>query len=243
MCRAGPDLNSDDPAMGVTMAEQARMAFVYALRERGIASTDVLRAMETVPRELFVPHRYIDLAWRNISLPIACGQTMPQPFALARLVEALDLAPHHRVLEIGTGSGYAAAILSRLVSELISFERFRPLHAQATARLAQLGFANIDIRFGDGVAWVGQTRQMGKFDRIIVHAACEPVPQALIEALVPGGLIAFARCEKSGSGPGLYLAQRAFEGQGIAALEGERFLAAGLYGKLLPGVSAAIPAS
>ena len=128
------------------------MSFVLRLRARGLADVAVLRALETVPRHLFVPHLYADLAWRDIALPIACGQTMSEPFTLARVMEALRVAPGHRVLEVGAGSGYATAILARLGAEVVSFERYRTLATEASVRLRELGFANARVIHGDGLA-------------------------------------------------------------------------------------------
>lgn len=193
------------------------MAFIYGLREGGISSLPVLRALETVPRELFVPHRYIDLAWRSVSLPIPCGQTMPRPFALARTLEALELSPGHRVLEIGTGSGYAAAVASRLAGEVVSHEWFAALHAEASARLSRLGFSNINVRCGDGLTEAALAGQ-GQFERILVHAALDDIPGPLLAALAPGGLIAFARRAGPLHQAGIYLAQPAAGASGAETL-------------------------
>ena len=128
------------PGEAEARAAQAVMAFLLRLRARGIADVTVLRALETVPRERFVPHRYRDLALRDIALPIACGQTMPEAWLVARMMEGLDLAPNHRVLEVGAGSGYATAILARLAGEVVSCEIFEPLAVECAQRLARLGF-------------------------------------------------------------------------------------------------------
>ena len=113
------------------MNNEARIEFVLKLRARGLRDTNVLRALETVPREMFVPHRYSDLSAKDIALPIGCGQTMPSPFDVARMLEALDVQPRHRILEIGTGSGYTTAILARLGREIVSLERFHVLALEA----------------------------------------------------------------------------------------------------------------
>src|SRR3954467_14590595 len=112
---------------GASAHAQTTMQFLLRLRERGIAQIGVLRALETIPRETFVPHRHADLAWRDMALPIACGQTMPEPYLVARMVEALGVHPGHRVLEIGTGNGYSAAILSKIASEVVTVERYKTL--------------------------------------------------------------------------------------------------------------------
>ena len=124
-------------------ANEATMSFLLGLRARGINNVGILRALEKVPRERFVPHRYIDLALRNVALPIGCGQTMPEPLLVARMIEALDPAPGHRVLEIGTGSGYATAILAQIVQEVVSFERFHCLAGEAAARLQRRGVESL----------------------------------------------------------------------------------------------------
>lgn len=189
-------------------ADQQRMAFVLSLRERGLADVALLRAMETIPREIFVPHHFADLAWRDIALPIACGQTMPRPFAVARTAGALELEPHHRVLEIGAGSGYATAILSRLAGEVRACERFRSLAHAAQSRLESLGIVNAGVRWADGFDIPSDT---GMFDRILVDAAISEVPRALSALLAPGGLLLFARgfdASEPGRLPGLYTLRR-----------------------------------
>lgn len=161
-----------------------RMEFLLTLRRRGIADQDVLRAMEEVPRSAFVPQEFAASAYADRALPIACGQTISQPFVVAYMTEHLDLAPEHRVLEIGTGSGYQAAILSRLTAEVVSLERFRTLADIARARLESLSCANVDVVIGDGLAGVPER---APFDRILLTAAAERVPEALVDQLAEGG--------------------------------------------------------
>src|SRR5215475_5774076 len=122
------------------------MQFLLALRKRGIGDANVLRAMDEVPREHFVDKPFVGSAYADQALPIACGQTISQPYVVAYMTEHLGVEPGHRVLEIGTGSGYQAAVLSRLAREVVSVERFRTLAEIARARLAKLGFTNVDIR-------------------------------------------------------------------------------------------------
>ena len=167
-------------------ALEARAEFLLGLRARGIGDLDVLRALETVPRENFVPHRYADLANRDMALPIACGQTMPEPFLVARMMEALALTPQLRVLEIGAGSGYATAILARLSGQVVALERFQALAISAMTRLDRLGIGNAGIIWGDGLA-LG--RASGLFDRIVINALVGQVPQNLVGALAPGGMV------------------------------------------------------
>ena len=163
-----------------------RMEFLLTLRRRGIADKAVLRAMDEVPRQQFVDSEYFDRAFADQALPIACGQTISQPYVVAYMSEQLGVAAHHRVLEVGTGSGYQAAVLSRLAREVVSIERYRTLAETARDRLAALGYNNVEVVVGDGFAGVP-----GKapFDRIIVTAAAEDVPQALVDQLGEGGVM------------------------------------------------------
>jgi protein-L-isoaspartate(D-aspartate) O-methyltransferase len=161
-----------------------RMEFQLALRRRGISDQAVLRAMDEVPREYFVAAGFTETAYADQALPIACGQTISQPFVVAYMTEKLEVEPQHRVLEIGTGSGYQAAILARLAREVVSIERYRTLADAARERLKTLGYTNVTIRFGDGV--VGAP-DLAPFDRIMVTAAAEEVPEALVAQLAEGG--------------------------------------------------------
>ena len=175
--------------MSPSAAFEAKAEFLLGLRARGIGNIDVLRALETVPRELFVQHRHADLANRDMALPIACGQTMPEPFLVARMMEALELAPGLRVLEIGAGSGYATAILARLSGEVMALERFQSLAIAATARLEKLGVRHAQVVWGDGLA---VTPAIGLFDRILVHGELVPIPEQLLAVLAGGGMLVAA---------------------------------------------------
>jgi len=161
-----------------------RMEFQLTLRRRGISDRAVLRAMDEVPREPFVIPDFSDCAYADQALPIACGQTISQPYVVAYMTEQLEVAPQHRVLEVGTGSGYQAAILSRLAREVVSIERYRTLADSARPRLETLGYANVTVVVGDGFAGVPER---APFDRIMVTAAAEQVPEALVEQLAEGG--------------------------------------------------------
>lgn len=163
-----------------------KMMFQLNLRQRGISDQTVLKAMEDVPRELFVTSLDRGYAYRDTPLGIACGQTISQPFIVAYMTEQLDLEPSHRVLEIGTGSGYQAAILSRLVRDVVTLERFRTLADRARLVLKELNYSNVDVILGDGFD-VPET--LGTFDRIMVTAAMEAIPEALLERLEPGGIL------------------------------------------------------
>ena len=129
-----------------------KMMFQLTLRRRGISDQTVLRTMEEVPRDQFVDEPDREVAYRDSALPIACGQTISQPFVVAYMTEQLQLQKQHRVLEIGTGSGYQAAVLSRLAGQVLTIERFRTLADIARQRLEQLNCFNVEVMLGDGFA-------------------------------------------------------------------------------------------
>jgi len=157
------------------------------LRPRGIRDERVLRAMDKVPRHLFVPEDVRAHAYDDRPLPIGEGQTISQPYIVAFMTEALDLKPEHRVLEIGTGSGYQAAILAELVREVYTMEIVEPLARSAGKTVETLGYTNIHVQAGNGYAgWP----EHAPFDRIIVTAAPEEVPPALVDQLKVGGVLA-----------------------------------------------------
>jgi len=168
----------------ILAADVERMEFQLSLRRRGIGDQAVLRAMDQVPREYFVAAEFADSAYADLPLPIACGQTISQPYVVATMTEQLEVGPRHRVLEVGTGSGYQAAILSRLAREVVSIERYRTLADRARERLKTLGYANIAILLGDGFAGAPER---APFDRIMITAAVEEVPAALVDQLADGG--------------------------------------------------------
>ncbi len=154
------------------------------IERRGVRNRAVLDAMRTVPRHLFVPESLRRSAYEDHPLPIGHGQTISQPYIVAAMTEMLDPRPGDRVLEIGTGSGYQAAVLARLVQHVYSIEIVEPLGRQAQARLAELGFRNVTVRIGDGYeGWPEQA----PFDKIMLTAAPPEVPQKLIDQLKPGG--------------------------------------------------------
>ncbi len=163
-----------------------KMMFQLTLRRRGISDLAVLRAMEAIPRDVFVDPGDRADAYRDSALGIACGQTISQPFVVAYMTEQLQLQKPHRVLEIGTGSGYQAAILSRLCRDVLTIERYRTLADSARARLQKLGCDNVEVMLGDGFDIPAEA---GTFDRIMVTAAMEQIPEALTERLEPGGLL------------------------------------------------------
>ena len=161
-----------------------QIELIMQLRRRGIRDAKVLRAIERVPRELFVDDAFTDHAYQDIALPIECGQTISQPYVVAFMTEKLELDDHHKVLEIGTGSGYQAAVLSYLCRRVYSVERWRELQKLADHRLADLGITNVTTIIGDG--WLGWPPQ-APFDRIIVTAAALDAPAALLDQLKEGG--------------------------------------------------------
>jgi protein-L-isoaspartate(D-aspartate) O-methyltransferase len=163
-----------------------KMRFQLTLRRRGISDQAVLRAMDEIPREVFVEAADRADAYRDSALAIACGQTISQPFVVAYMTEQLHLQKQHRVLEIGTGSGYQAAILSRLCEQVLTIERYRTLADIARARLERLGCDNVEVMLGDGF---DVPASAGHFDRIIVTAAMERIPEGLTELLGPGGIL------------------------------------------------------
>ena len=164
------------------IGEDARRTAPYTDIERIDAA--VLAALRATPRELFVLPRNRSLAYANHPLPIGHGQTISQPFIVAIMTQLLAVAPHHRVLEVGTGSGYQAAVLARLASAVYTIEIVPALAATATERLARLGYGNVHVRQGDG--WHGWPEQ-APFDSIVVTAVAEEIPPALLEQLAGNG--------------------------------------------------------
>ena len=160
--------------------------FQLTLRRRGISDQAVLRAMEEVPREAFVEDADRSDAYRDSALGIACGQTISQPFVVAYMTEQLKVQKQHRVLEIGTGSGYQAAILSRLAGHVVSIERFRTLADAARSRLEARGYRNVEVMLGDGFEVPASA---GQFDRIMVTAAMVQIPESLLERLKEDGIL------------------------------------------------------
>jgi protein-L-isoaspartate(D-aspartate) O-methyltransferase len=163
-----------------------KMMFQLTLRRRGISDQAVLRALEEVPREAFVAEGDRAEAYRDSALGIACGQTISQPFVVAYMTEQLQLQKSHRVLEIGTGSGYQAAILAQLAKQVLTVERFRTLADAARRRLEKLGYNNVEVMLGDGY---DLPPNIGAFDRIIVTAAMEQIPDSLIDRLETDGIL------------------------------------------------------
>ena len=154
------------------------------IRRRGVTDPRVLDAMRRVPRDRFVPPEMRSRAYDDSPLPIGGGQTISQPFIVAYMADALDVSPNHKVLEIGTGSGYHAAVLGQLARAVYTIEIVPDLARRATATLGSLGYSNVHVREGDGFAgWPEQA----PFDRILVTAAPEEIPQPLVDQLATGG--------------------------------------------------------
>jgi protein-L-isoaspartate(D-aspartate) O-methyltransferase len=171
--QSGPDLRARREAM----IEQQ-------IRQRGVADPRVLEAMRKVPRERFVPAELATRAYDDGPLPIGQGQTISQPYIVGYMTETLGVSPNHKVLEIGTGSGYQAAVLGELARQVFTIEIVPELAQRAAATLKMLGYVNVTVRAGDGYAgWPDQA----PFDRILVTAAPERIPQPLIDQLALGG--------------------------------------------------------
>jgi protein-L-isoaspartate(D-aspartate) O-methyltransferase len=154
------------------------------IRDRGVTDPRVLEAMRTVPRHRFVPADLTSRAYDDSPLPIGHGQTISQPYIVAHMTDVLAVSPQHRVLEVGTGSGYQAAVLGQLARDVFTIEIVEPLATSAAATLKDLGYANVRVRNGDGYAgWPEQA----PFDRIIVTAAPADIPKPLLDQLAPGG--------------------------------------------------------
>ncbi|HEX6323734.1 MAG TPA: protein-L-isoaspartate(D-aspartate) O-methyltransferase [Vicinamibacterales bacterium] len=184
MACAGGDRADPENEQRPAWSEARRRMIDEQLRSRGIRDERVLAAMGEVPRHLFVPAGNQAAAYADTPLPIGHGQTISQPYIVGFMTEALQVEPSHKVLEIGTGSGYQAAILGKLAGEVYTIELVPELAERARGELAAQGFANVHVRAGDGYqGWPDHA----PFDRIMVTAAPEDVPQALVDQLAPGG--------------------------------------------------------
>lgn len=173
--------------MTKTLSPEAQLArLILALRTQGVTDSAVLTAIETTPRDLFTPDLFQDRVWEDSALPIACGQTISQPFIVGLMTQALNVEQRSRVLEIGTGSGYQTTVLSKLSRLVYTVERYRTLMREAEARFSRLGLINVITRFGDGgLGWPEQA----PFDRILVTAAASAEPSALLAQLKPNGIL------------------------------------------------------
>jgi len=176
----------------LTVQNSKKIRLIMHLRQSGIMDTNVLSAIERIPREQFIHDKQADIAWDDIAVKIACGQTISQPFVVAKMTEALELTDRHKVLEIGTGSGYQACILSKLCRRVYTIERHKPLLEGAEKMFADLHIRNITAICADGMKGWPKIHGIDQapFDRIIVTAAArEAPPTALIDQLVVGGIM------------------------------------------------------
>ncbi|MFP5479124.1 MAG: protein-L-isoaspartate(D-aspartate) O-methyltransferase [Alphaproteobacteria bacterium] len=175
----------EDPFASEELAER-KMRFLFALRSRGVTDARVLTAMEKVDRGLFVRGIFADRAYEDMPLPIACGQTISQPSVVGLMTQALQVNPRDTVLEVGTGSGYQAAILALLARRVYTVDRYRRLVREAADLFRQLDITNITAIAADGSFGLPD---QGPFDRILVTAAAEDPPGPLLEQLKPGGIM------------------------------------------------------
>ncbi|MEX2517972.1 MAG: protein-L-isoaspartate(D-aspartate) O-methyltransferase [Paracoccaceae bacterium] len=174
----------------MTLSAEARaegmMRLIFALRSNGITNPRILDAIERTPREFFLDRAFQDRAFEDIPLPIACGQTISQPSVVGLMTQALSITPRCKVLEVGAGSGYQAAVLARLARRVYAIERHRPLARQARARIEALALSTVSIMTGDGArGWPEQA----PFDRILLTAAAEDPPKLLLDQLRVGGIM------------------------------------------------------
>src|SRR6185503_19300854 len=168
------------------MTDTRAISLIMALRGQGITDQRVLSAIERTPRQLFVDEPFETSAYDNTALPIACGQTISQPYIVGLSSQELEVQPSHRVLEIGTGSGYQAAVLAQLCRMVYTVERHKPLLLEAQARFKELKLHNVVTRHGDGFqGWPEQA----PFDRILLTAAIPALPDSLINQLKPRGIL------------------------------------------------------
>jgi protein-L-isoaspartate(D-aspartate) O-methyltransferase len=198
----------DDGARRSRMVQEVDAMYAATAAETGLArmSPPVRRALAAVERHRFVPDSQRDAAYRNHPLPIGAGQTISQPYIVALSTDLVAPQPHHKVLEIGTGSGYQAAVLAAIVARVYTIELIEDLGRAAAARLAALGYANVEVRIGDGYAgWP----EKAPFDGIVVTAAAPRVPEALVAQLAPGGRMVIPVGERHGVQELLLLVKRA----------------------------------
>ena len=166
--------------------DSRKIRLIMALRRNGVTDAWVCGAIERLPRELFVPEAFRDQAYEDTALPIGCHQTLSAPIVVGRMTQALELGERMKVLEVGTGSGYHAAVLSKLCRRVYTIERYRELLQEAERRFAALGIGNITWKVGDGtLGWPEQA----PFERIVVTAAANDVPPVLAQQLAVGGVM------------------------------------------------------
>lgn len=175
----------DATAVSAEEAE-ARAGLILALRRRGIGDRDVLAAIERVPRRLFLSSRHHSLAYEDLPIPIECGQSVSAPSHVARVVQALNLSQEHSVLEVGTGSGYQAAVLGHLAGSVATIDRYRTLVDLAVQRIAALKLRNVSLQHADGLLGL---REKAPYDRIVLTGSVMAIPEELPAQLAPGGIL------------------------------------------------------
>ena len=214
-----------EPARQAETHETQLARLVLALRSQGVTDPAVLAAIERTPRDLFTPDLFKERSWGDSALPIACGQTISQPFIVGLMTQALTLEPRARVLEIGTGSGYQTSVLSRLARLVYTIERYRTLKKEAEARFETLQLTNVITKFGDGgLGWPEQA----PFDRILVTAAAPSEPKLLLRQLKPAGVLVVPigkgpvqkLMRYAGDGAGAYVAEVLCEVRFVPLLDG-----------------------
>ena len=208
---------------GIGMTSQrTRERMVARLREQGITDARVLEAMAAVPRHLFVEEALASRAYEDTALPIGSGQTISQPYVVARMIEVLIRdRPLGKVLEVGTGCGYQAAVLAQLTAEVYSIERIKELHERARANLRELRLKNLRLVYGDGGAGL---EKAAPFDSIILAAAAPAMPQALLLQLARGGRMILPLRESRADAQRLVLVERSRLGFTETALDPVRFV-------------------
>lgn len=195
---------------------EERAQFMLRMRARGIQDLSLLRALERAPRSLFMPQRYQDIAARDIVLPIGCGQTAAPPSVVAAMIEALSLNRAHSVFEIGSGTGYATALLSQLAGQVLSVERCQSLALEASTRLTSFGVVNAQVAWADGLS---PSVHVGRFDRILIHGLIEGPPDGFLELLSADGVLV-AAAQTGGREQRIIRLSRDSEGRFVAADQG-----------------------
>ncbi|HTZ66283.1 MAG TPA: protein-L-isoaspartate O-methyltransferase [Roseiarcus sp.] len=210
----------------IATESEERAQFTLAMRAKGIDDLSLLRALERAPRALFMPPRFADISGRDIALPIGCGQTSLPPSIVAAMIAALDLRPEHQVCEIGTGTGYCAALLAQLANTIVSLERFQTLAVEASARIKAFGLANVAVRWADGF----ELHLSGeRFDRVLIHGLVEPPGEAFRRLIGKGGvLVAVVAGPERGEQHIVRLADGASQARDMGPARGMRPLEHGL---------------
>jgi protein-L-isoaspartate(D-aspartate) O-methyltransferase len=191
-----------------------RAQFMLRMRARGVQGLGLLRALERAPRSLFMPQRFQDIAARDIALPIGCGQTAPPPSVVASMIEALGVDRAHSVFEIGSGTGYATALLSQLAGQILSAERRQSLALEASARLTAFGVDNAEVVWADALS---PNQHIGQFDRILVHGLIDGSADRLTALLTADGVLVAAEADEGGRQRIVRLAR---DGEGLFSASG-----------------------